>query len=308
MSSREKKRTMKAAKQAAATDLMNPLMSNVNCHDYANTVGHLSLMLSEEEFPSYPATPCKPPASKKALLKEDCAVSPSHVDIVDTLSTLINTRSDAIEKMVGENSMKIEGLKLTIDFACNEIKDAKTRIEKVERRLKNEEETVTQLKNRITELENYSRRWNLKMHGLPESVEDVKSEIIKICQTILPQEQSKLTEVIDVVHRLGKKKPGVARPRGIILRFLSRTHRDAIWTAAKNNSFLREKGLRFAEDLPQSVKDARAKFWPTIQKARSEGKSAYFVGARAFIGGVELRLHQIEDGSQNDKENGDKMT
>ncbi len=59
---------MKAAKQAVATGLTNPLMSS--CHDYANPVGQLSLMLSEEEFPSYPATPCKPPASKKALLKD----------------------------------------------------------------------------------------------------------------------------------------------------------------------------------------------------------------------------------------------
>ncbi len=114
MSTQEKKRTMKAAKQAIATGSMNPLMSS--CHDYANPVGQLSLMLSEEEFPSYPATPCKPPASKKALLKDECAVFPSNSDIVDSLSKLINTRSDAIEKMVGENSMKIEGLKLKSAF------------------------------------------------------------------------------------------------------------------------------------------------------------------------------------------------
>ncbi len=142
----------------------------------------------------------------------------------------------------------------------------------------------------------------MKLHGLPESVEDVKMETIKICQTILPQEQSKLTEVIDIVHRLGKRKPGVVRPRGIILRFLSRTHRDAIWAEAKNNPFLREKGLRFAEDLPQTVKEIRAKFWPTIQKARSEGKSAYFVG------GVELHLQQIEDDQRDVRGDGDEMT
>ncbi len=215
--------------------------------------------------------------------------------------------------MVGENSMKIEGLKLTIDFACKEIKDAKKRIDakktKVEKCLKIEAEVVAQLKDRITELENYSRRWNLKLHGLPESVENVKMETIKICQTFFPQEQqSKLTEVIDIVHHLGKRKPGVVKPRGIILRFLSRTHRDVIWAAAKNNPFLRDKGLRFAEDLPQAVKETRAKFWPTIQKACSEGKSAYFVGVRAFIGGVELRLQQIEDDQRDAIGVGDEMT
>lgn len=92
----------------------------------------------------------------------------------------------------------------------------------------------------------------MKLHGLPESVEDVKTETIKICQTSLPQEQSKLTEVIDIVHCLGKRKPGVVRTRGIILHFLSRTHLST-WAAAKNNPFLSEKGLRFAKDLPQAV-------------------------------------------------------
>ncbi|XP_016117190.1 uncharacterized protein [Sinocyclocheilus grahami] len=108
--------------------------------------------------------------------------------------------------------------------------------------------------------------------------------------------------MIDIVQRLGKRKPGVVRPRGIILRFLSRTQRDAIWAAA-NNPFLRENGLRFAEDLPQAVKQIRAKFWPAIQKARSVRKLAYFVGARAFIRGVELHLQQIEDDQRDVKGN-----
>ncbi|KAG1931133.1 hypothetical protein F2P79_021804, partial [Pimephales promelas] len=295
MSTRDKKRVMKAAKQAV-TGSTNPLVSN--CHDYTTSVGQLSLMPSEDDFPSYPATPCKPPASKKALLRDDCAGSTSNSDIVDTLSTLINARSDAIEKMVGENTMKIEGLKMTIDFACREIKDVKKRVESMEKCVKKEEEEVVHLKVRVTELENYSRRWNLKLFGIPESIVDVKIESIQICQAILPQDQNKVAEAIDIVHRLGKRQPGVSKPRGVILRFLSRTYRDAVWAAAKNNSFLREKGLRFAEDLPQAVKEIRAKLWPAIQKARSEGKSAYFVGARAFIGGVELRLQQNEEGQR----------
>ncbi|KAG1934307.1 hypothetical protein F2P79_019917 [Pimephales promelas] len=271
MSTRDKKRVMKAAKQAV-TGSTNPLVSN--CHDYTTSVGQLSLMPSEDDFPSYPATPCKPPASKKALLRDDCAGSTSNSDIVDTLSTLINARSDAIEKMVGENTMKIEGLKMTIDFACREIKDVKKRVENMEKCVKKEEEEVVHLKVRVTELENYSRRWNLKLFGIPESIVDVKIESIQICQAILPQDQNKVAEAIDIVHRLGKRQPGVSKPRGVILRFLSRTYRDA------------------------AVKEIRAKLWPAIQKARSEGKSAYFVGARAFIGGVELRLQQNEEGQR----------
>ena len=46
--------------------------------------------------------------------------------------------------------------------------------------------------------------------------------------------------------------------------------------------------LRFAEDLSQLVREARLKTWPMVKKARSEGKPAYYVGARAFINGKEI--------------------
>ncbi|KAL1279460.1 hypothetical protein QQF64_026133 [Cirrhinus molitorella] len=96
-------------------------------------------------------------------------------------------------------------------------------------------------------------------------------EIIKICHTILPQESSKLTEVIDVVHRLGKKKPGVMKPRGIILRFLSRTHRDAIWAAAKNSPFLREKGLRKSNIDRKTKSGNRAKAIRPTKETKQKG-------------------------------------
>lgn len=44
--------------------------------------------------------------------------------------------------MVGVNTMKIEGLKLTIDFACREIKDVKKLVENVEKCMKKQEEEV----------------------------------------------------------------------------------------------------------------------------------------------------------------------
>lgn len=137
---------------------------------------------------------------------------------------------------------------------------------------------------------------------------DVKMETIQICQSILPRDQNKLAEAIDIVHRLGKRKPGVSKPRGVILCFLSRTYWDAVWATVKNSSLLCEKGLRFAEDLPHSVKEIRAKLWPAIQKACNEVKLTYFVWVRAFISGVELHLQQIEEHQLNATGDEDQMT
>ena len=98
-----------------------------NCHNYSCPSGTLSLKLvAVEDFPSLPVTPSKSPPSKKSIVKQRGADS----DIIATLSTLINTRSGAIEKMV---SLKIEGLQKTIDFACSEIKDMKNKLILVKR-------------------------------------------------------------------------------------------------------------------------------------------------------------------------------
>lgn len=50
----------------------------------------------EEEFPPLPLTPSKPPIAKKPTISSVHTDS----DAVRTLANLINTRSDAIEKMV----------------------------------------------------------------------------------------------------------------------------------------------------------------------------------------------------------------
>jgi hypothetical protein len=61
----------------------------------------LSNAVEDDKFPSLPVTPCKPLPSKKPNMNSD---------IVATLSLLINSRSDATEKMVGGNTMVIKGL------------------------------------------------------------------------------------------------------------------------------------------------------------------------------------------------------
>ena len=99
----------KKRKEEVSRSIANQQERNVlidNCHNYA-TRPMDNIMLSnaeDDEFPSLPVTPCKPPPSKKPNMNSD---------IVATLSLLINSRCDAIEKMVGANTMVIEGLKKT---------------------------------------------------------------------------------------------------------------------------------------------------------------------------------------------------
>lgn len=90
------------------------------------------------------------------------------------------------------------------------------------------------------------------------------------------QRITKVGDTIDVVHRLGKKQQqNDSRPRGIIiLLFTARFYRDVVWKAARKNAFLQSHGMRFAEHLIPEDIERRNKLWPTIKKARNEGKAA----------------------------------
>ncbi|ROI15540.1 hypothetical protein DPX16_0772 [Anabarilius grahami] len=136
---------------------------------------------------------------------------------------------------------------------------------------------IIALESRITELERYSRRWNLKLHGVPENVNEKneRKEVVRICQKLLPEHADHLPDVIDTVHRVGVKK--INSSRGIIIQFSSRLHRAAVWAAAKNSVYLRENGLRFREDLCKADRESRMKLWPLVDEARKAGKIAYFV-------------------------------
>lgn len=74
------------------------------------------------------------------------------------------------------------------------------------------------------------------------------------------------------------------------MQFTSRVVRDALWKAAKKSQFFKDNNLRFAEDLTLSDRERRKSLWPRVKDARAAGKTAYYIGARMFIEGVEITL------------------
>ncbi|KAL1266960.1 hypothetical protein QQF64_002635 [Cirrhinus molitorella] len=158
-------------------------------------------------------------------------------------------RSDKLESMVAENTSHITGLKEKLNSICEDVNEMKTKVSQIESSLLNESNRICILESRITELEGYSRHWNLKLHSVPESIDEknVRKEMICSCQKLLPEHSDRLLDVIDTVHRVGMKK--VNSNHGIIIQFSSRTLRAAVWVAAKSSAYQREKGLCFREDL-----------------------------------------------------------
>lgn len=117
-----------------------------------------------------------------------------------------------------------------------------------------------------------------------------KRRLSRSVKAVLPEERSRLADTIDTVHRLGTKQQNDNKPKGIIIQFIARVYRDAVWKAAKTSPHLRDNVLRFAEDLSKEDRKRRNKLWPVIKKAREEGKPAFFIGGLGFVSGSEVSL------------------
>ncbi|ROL48830.1 hypothetical protein DPX16_22349 [Anabarilius grahami] len=249
---------------------------SIDVHDYVSPAGNETDLCAT----SLPFTPSKPPVNKKGKSSKTDEQDDSAV--ISTLSSLINSRSYALEGMISANALKVEGLKKTIDFVCAGVQDLKKNVKDVDVRLKAQERLTGTCETRISDLERHSRRWNLRLFGVPEThKEDVRSEVIRICGETYPEAKSKYPDVVDTVHRIGRRDAN--KPRAIIMQFTSRVVRDALWKAAKNSQFLKDNNLRFAEDLTASDRERRKSLWPRVKDARAAGKTAYYIGARAFI-------------------------
>lgn len=95
------------------------------------------------------------------------------------------------------------------------------------------------LNNKIDDLENRSRRCNLRIIGIPETVKG--HDLFKFLQTSLPgilQIQEACSDmVIERAHRLGPaRQTPENRPCVVIFKTLSFLHKEAIWQASRKTS------------------------------------------------------------------------
>ncbi len=112
------------------------------------------------------------------------------------------------------------------------------------------------LTDRLAEAERYKRRWCLRLYGAEEQEgEDVKQKVPRICQKVALELGEKAMEGISVAHRLGSRENINVKP--IIILFALRSVRD-VWKKAKLSTVLKEKKLRFGEDLTKMEKEASA--------------------------------------------------
>ena len=148
----------------------------------------------------------------------------------DMWNILCEIKSD-VSKILAENvalRKDVEDLKSSLQISDAQIASLKqtadsiaATVKKYEQDLKDHENSINQLEDRTYDLElnqdsleQYTRKYNVEVHGIPEKRdENLKDVIVSIASQL---DVDICSQDIDIVHRLHRKPPAI---KPIIVRF-----------------------------------------------------------------------------------------
>ena len=189
-------------------------------------------------------------------------------------------------------------LKLSVE-ASQEMKERK--IEKAEGKVKSyklqHDKDINELwqeneylREKMRDLEDRSRRDNLRVDGLKE----IDNETWEKTEEILQQMIRDVLELeginIERAHRVGNKSNEKNAPRTIVAKFSSYKDKQAILSVAKK---LKGKDIYINEDYSKETLEIRKENWQTVKRLRSQGTYAYLVYDRIVTKG-KFRKQQNE--------------
>lgn len=170
---------------------------------------------------------------------------------IEACLTELLSSNKLIDKLVSRMTTRLETI--VAEATTKSITAVLDRVSELEKQVTTLQDKVksldTALNLRSDDLEQYQRRNNLRVFGIPETNgEDTDKLVTKLFKEKLGVDVP--VSRLDRSHRVGKKlgpKPGeTARPRPIIVRFTSYQDRRLVFTAKKK---LKSTGYSIREDL-----------------------------------------------------------
>lgn len=179
---------------------------------------------------------------------------------VDALQKIEKTVEN-IEESVKVMSNKYDEVIATLKHQTDDISNLKKRVMKLEAEAKEKE--VDKLKCEVNELDQYSRRLNLEVHGLPQHTNENLLE--KLNKLACDLELAPLSERdVEAAHRMpAKTERKNDKPDVVIIRFSSRLTKER-WLEKKSELRKAKANIFFNENLTAYNK---ALFWKMKSKA-----------------------------------------
>lgn len=161
-------------------------------------------------------------------------------EIISSVKMFTEARLDKLDTKVMELEQENSSLRNDVDKLSKEKHDLHDELSVVRN-------TVSSLEQDVAEMEQYSRRFNVRVFGLEESHgEDCKETVINIIKQHLSITLKK--DDLAAAHRLPSRRVG--KPRPMIVRF---TDRDTRGMVLKKRSGLKGKGVSISEDLSRRM-------------------------------------------------------
>lgn len=172
--------------------------------------------------------------------------SKKNSDTANTLNKepITNEHIIAEIKIMFENFKKslreeVEDLKKSVNFMSDKFDALHKDLSQVQEMQRANQKEIDELRyendlilHELNELQQYSRRDNLIVHGFPEQKQENIDEVLKIITDVIGAET--VINDVSVAHRLPSRSTG--NPRPIVIRFSKRTSRDFWLTCYKNES------------------------------------------------------------------------
>ena len=227
------------------------------------------------------------------LLKENRALRKQHEELQKSLEFHI----DKLEKLEVENDklkQDVSSLKKAVRKAEDEVADLNDDLDG----LKSDLDTAI---CQIDDLEQYNRKHNLEIHGIPESSEEnLSDKIIKLGKVL---NVHIVNNDIDICHRMATRRSN-GGPRPIIVRFRSYRAKSELYKSKKhlksvslNNYFHNAEAVYINENLTNH----RRELFTKVRKFKkiNNWHSAWTIDGKIFVrkspSDQVYRVYEVED-------------
>ena len=152
----------------------------------------------------------------------------------------------ALSRKIDDISNRLDRYQAMAEVGHQIAKDAKELAKENRDHLSELEERILILENQLQHQEDYSRRLNLKIDGIPETQEETPAQLLDKLNGFFQNDLQIMTNMhFERFHRLGKKSNSRVNKRTVIVRFRWYEDRDLVWS---QRSKLRGKKIFIQED------------------------------------------------------------
>ena len=191
----------------------------------------------------------------------------------ENITKIISANTILINKRFEEIDETISDFKESLEYTENELKEE---IKSIKQQCESEN---IMLRNKLRQLEDRSRRNNIRIEGVNENENETWDDTTNKVEEII-KNRLRITKdvIIERAHRGGSKQnKNGDKPRTIFAKLLNYRDKEEI---LKNANKLKDTGIYINEDFSKETTEIRKELWLKVRRLRDEGMYAYIYTIR----------------------------